>query len=210
MKTKLFLTGLFTLFLFGFSPDKQIETVKIGNQHWMIKNLNVSHFNNGDLIPEAKTDEEWQKAGTAGKPVWCNPGNDIKKGETHGKLYNWYAANDPRGLAPAGMHLPNAADWKELTTYLGGQNSGSNKIKSTTGWEDGGNGTNAVGFNALPSGNRNADGTFNMFGEYAFWWLASKGSIASAGHCVINNYSSKIEVVDAYKRTGFSLRCLKD
>jgi uncharacterized protein (TIGR02145 family) len=210
--TKLFLTGLFTLLLFGFSPNKETETVKIGNQNWMVKNLNVSHFNNGDLIPEAKTDEEWQKADAAGKPAWCYPRNDLKKGEKFGKLYNWWATNDPRGLAPAGMHVAKAAEWKELITYLGGQKLGGNKIKSTTGWKDSGNGSDAVGFNALPAGNRNADGSFNLFGEYGFWWFAANiaGPGVSANLCAVNNYSSKIAITGAFKRTGLSIRCLKD
>jgi hypothetical protein len=70
----------------------------IGDQHWMVENLNVSHFRNGDPIPEAKTNEEWELAGTEGKPAWCYCNNDPGNASTYGKLYNRYAVNDPRGL----------------------------------------------------------------------------------------------------------------
>jgi len=207
---KLSIIGLFTLFLFGFSLNKDVETVIIGNQIWMAKNLNVSHFNNGDAIPEAKTDQEWMKAGAEGKPAWCYPNKDSNNEEKFGKLYNWYAANDPRGIAPKGMHLSTPADWKELVIYLGGLNPGGNKIKSKTGWKDSGNGSDAVGFNALPAGSRTADGIFFLFGESAFWWLESKNGGTSDNRSFVNNYSAEIEISGAYKRTGFSLRCLKD
>ena len=80
--------------------------VKIGNQIWMVKNLNVETFRNGDHIHEAKTLEEWKIAGENQKPAFCYYNNDPKNGTIYGKLYNWYAVNDPRGLAPAGYHIP--------------------------------------------------------------------------------------------------------
>lgn len=74
-----------------------MEEVKIGDQIWMTRNLNVDKFCNGDPIPETKTNEEWIKAGENGKPAWCYYDNDPANGEKYGKLYNWYAVNDPRG-----------------------------------------------------------------------------------------------------------------
>jgi hypothetical protein len=99
----------------------------------MAENLNVSTFRNGDPIPEAKTDEEWKKAGKEGKPAWCYYENDPKNGAKYGKLYNWYAVNDPRGLAPAGWHVPSDAEWTTLGDQLGDE--ASNKMKSTSGWD---------------------------------------------------------------------------
>ena len=79
------------------SSDSIFKTVKIGKQEWMVENLNVDRFRNGDLIPEIKSPNEWEKAGKSGKPAWCYFENDDLNGEKYGKLYNWFAVNDLRG-----------------------------------------------------------------------------------------------------------------
>jgi uncharacterized protein (TIGR02145 family) len=111
------------------------QTVTIGEQIWHAKNLNVSTFRNGDPIPEAKTDEEWTRAGENKQPAWCYYDNDPANGTKYGKLYNWYAVNDPRGLAPAGYHIPTDLEWDALTAHLGGAKGGGKKMKSTSGWK---------------------------------------------------------------------------
>jgi uncharacterized protein (TIGR02145 family) len=108
------------------------KSVKIGSQTWMASNLNVSTFRNGDAIPEAKTEDEWEKAGKEGKPAWCYYDNYPKNGAKYGKLYNWYAVNDPRGLAPVGWHVPSDTEWTSLEDYLGDDEG--QKMKSTSGW----------------------------------------------------------------------------
>jgi uncharacterized protein (TIGR02145 family) len=110
------------------------KSVKIGTQTWMAENLNVSTFRNGDTILEAKTDEEWNKAGQDKKPAWCYFNNDPKNGVKYGKLYNWYAVNDPRGLAPSGWHVTTDAEWTTLENYLGDE--AGNKMKSKSGWKN--------------------------------------------------------------------------
>jgi uncharacterized protein (TIGR02145 family) len=117
------------------TPSGPYKTVTIGTQVWMKENLNVSTFKNGDPIPEAKTDEEWKRAGEEGKPAWCYYDNDVKNGTKYGKLYNWYAVNDARGLAPSGYHVPTDEEWTILTDYLGGEDVAGTKMKSTSGWE---------------------------------------------------------------------------
>jgi hypothetical protein len=92
-------------------PDK---SVTIGTQVWMKENLNVSTFRNGEPIPEAKTAEEWKAAGAAKQPAWCYYDNDPKNGAKYGKLYNWYAVNDPRGLVPVGWHVPDIDELEVL------------------------------------------------------------------------------------------------
>jgi uncharacterized protein (TIGR02145 family) len=109
------------------------KSVKIGTQTWMTENLNVERFRNGDLIPQAKTNEEWEQAGNKKQPTWCYYENDPKNGAKYGKLYNWYAVNDPRGLAPAGWHIPSDTEWTTLGDQLGDE--ASNKMKSTSGWD---------------------------------------------------------------------------
>jgi len=85
--------------------------VTIGNQVWMSQNLNVDKFRNGDPIPHAETREEWEKAGENRHPAWCYYDNDSANADKYGKLYNWYAVNDPRGLAPEGWKIPSHEDW---------------------------------------------------------------------------------------------------
>ena len=109
---------------FGFA-----QTVTIGSQTWTTKNLDVATFRNGDAIPQAKTDEEWKAAGRNKQPAWCYYENDPKNGTKYGKLYNWYAVNDARGLAPAGWHIPTDEEWTVLSTFLGGGEVAGKKMK---------------------------------------------------------------------------------
>jgi len=91
-----------------------IKEVKIGDQIWMAENLNVHKFRNGDLIPEAKTEEEWVKADDSNQPAWCYINNDSATANSFGKLYNWHAVADSRGLAPEGWHIPDDMEWEKL------------------------------------------------------------------------------------------------
>jgi uncharacterized protein (TIGR02145 family) len=108
--------------------------VKIGDQTWMSKNLNVSTFRNGDSIQEAKTPEEWRKAIDNKKPAWCYYNNDPTNGQNYGKLYNWFAINDSRGLAPEGWRIPNKVDLEVFHTFLG--EDYAPKIRSKKAWKN--------------------------------------------------------------------------
>lgn len=107
------------------------KTVQIGTQVWMIKNLDVATFRNGDPIPEAKTNEEWKKADENHQPAWCYYDNDPKNGAKYGKLYNMWALYDPRGIAPEGFHVPSVDDWEKFDAFV---NSDATRIKSISGW----------------------------------------------------------------------------
>src|SRR6478736_3339709 len=98
--------------------SESVPAIKIGEQIWMSTNLDVSTFANGDLIPEAKTREEWNSASDNHLPAWCYYNNDTAIGNKYGKLYNWYAAADRRGLAPKGWHIPSDLEWKKLLDNL--------------------------------------------------------------------------------------------
>jgi uncharacterized protein (TIGR02145 family) len=192
------------------------QTVTIGNQVWMTKNLNVDKFRNGDPIPQAKTDAEWEAAGENQQPAWCYYDNNPSNGEKYGKLYNLYAVNDSRGLAPVGYHIPTDEEWKILEKYL---DFDSKKIKSTSGWDSyttggvshSGNGTNSSGFTALPAGQRSDNNNFYNIGYRAYWWCstetATKGMFWSRiqynNHNYLNRWPFKM-------KSGFSVRCLKD
>jgi uncharacterized protein (TIGR02145 family) len=187
--------------------SKSVGTVKIGAQYWALANLNVNTFRNGDSIPEAKTNNEWVEAGQAGKPAWCYYNNDPKNGAKYGKLYNWYAVNDPRGLAPAGWTLAADADWSELSRYIGGQAAG-NKIKSTSLWLEGNNGTNETGFIGLPGGYRVENGIFKNLGSIGTWWSSteSKALTAVDYYLALNGSLGRSS---SPRQRGESVRCLR-
>jgi uncharacterized protein (TIGR02145 family) len=184
----------------------RFNSVKIGNQIWMTENLNIGRFQNGDIIPEAKTAEEWKAAGNTKRPAWCYYHNDPKNGDKYGKLYNWYAVKDTRGLAPEGWHVPSDAEWTILSTYLGGEAAAGNKMKSTSGWNDNGNGTNNSGFSGLPGGDRGDNGSFNFVGSYGHWWSSSEVA-EPYGHCWGLEYSY-LWLDGSNKSDGFSVRCV--
>lgn len=121
----LFITVLFNQINYG-------QTVSIGNQIWMSQNLNVAKFRNGDPIPEAKTDADWVAAIDNKQPAWCYYNNDPIYGEKYGKIYNWFAVNDARGLAPTGYHIPTKEEWIILQKYLA--TDVGKKMKSASGW----------------------------------------------------------------------------
>src|ERR1035437_10503103 len=186
MKNKFLLIIIACLFTNGLvaqvtdKDGNSYNTVHIGSQVWMSANLNVSHFRNGDIIPEAEGADEWKKAGIDRRPAWCYYGNNPVNGRTYKKLYNWYAVNDPRGLAPYGWHVPSTLEWTALSDYLGGERVAGDKMKSTSGWESNGNGTNVSGFAGLPGGDRNVNGTFDDVGSGGYWWSSTKGGTRGA------------------------------
>lgn len=138
MKTTIYTSIFLLISFFSLSQPKNLnhsdtfKSVTIGKQEWMSENLNVSTFRNGDPIPEAKTNEEWKNAGENMQPAWCYYDNDPKNGAKYGKLYNWFAVNDSRGLAPEGWHVPTYEDWETLKKNLG--ENLAKKMKSTNGW----------------------------------------------------------------------------
>ncbi|GDX66787.1 hypothetical protein LBMAG36_18540 [Chlorobiota bacterium] len=156
------------------------QDITIGTQTWTSKNLDVSTFRNGEAIPEAKNAEEWSKASENNTAVYCYYGYDSKNGKVYGKLYNWYAVNDSRGLAPKGYHIPSDAEWTVLTDFLGGEDKAGKKMKSKTGWQKNGkksgNGNNSSGFNGLPGGNCNYNGYFFNISAYGYWWSSSENN----------------------------------
>ena len=122
-KSTLLFIALLTISSFGFS-----QTVIIGTQTWTSLNLDVIKFRNGDFISQAKTDEEWEAAWLNKQAAWCYYKNDFSNGTKYCKLYNWYAVNDPRGLAPLGWHIPTDKEWSVLSTFLGGEEVAVKKI----------------------------------------------------------------------------------
>lgn len=184
--------------------------VNIGNQVWMTKNLDVVCYRNGDSIPQVQDAEEWEKLTTG---AWCYYKNNSDNNEIHGKLYNWYAVTDPRGLEPEGWHVPNWDEWNVLITYIGGEEIAGGKLKAVSElWKKNpyGEGTNESGFTALPSGCRVYDGWFYLDGIKICFWTTSYpvDNKAISVELIFHSKSSSIYYED--KRGGLSVRCVKD
>jgi uncharacterized protein (TIGR02145 family) len=189
-----------------------IGSVRTGNQEWQTKNLDVDRFRNGDLIQEARTKEEWVSAGENEEPVWSYFDNDAENGKIYGKLYNWYAINDARGLAPDGWHIPADYELIALTNYLGGEKVAGGKMKSigTTYWEEPNKGaSNESGFSVLPGGYRDYNGSFYNISYNAFFWSTTENGSNHAWYRYL--YNNNINVYRYYfnKSVGASVRCLR-
>jgi len=187
------------------------DTVKIGSQVWMLKNLDVSTYRNGDPIPKVTDGTAWVALTTG---AYCYYNNDSATyAATYGKLYNWYAVNDPRGLAPTGWHVPSDAEWTKLSTGLGGDAVAGCAMKETgiTHWKSPNDGaTNSSGFTGLPGGFRYGVGPFRSVCDYGYWWSSTEDSTSFAWHHALLSVSGGIARLFIEKRYGFSVRCLRD
>jgi uncharacterized protein (TIGR02145 family) len=201
------------------------KTVKIGNQWWMAENLIVTHYNNGDAIPNVSDEQEWY---SLSEGAYCNYLNDENNVATYGRLYNWYALNDSRNIAPTGWHVASDDEWKTLERYLGMSGADANAIgwrgtdeasklkeSGTIHWQISNTGTNASGFSALPGGQRIGaydwmEESFNRMGSNAFFWTSTEGnsSVAFERHMV--SHSSQVARYSFNKHSGYSVRCVRD
>ena len=187
-----------------------LPTIVIGTQQWMRENLDVVTYRNGDVIPQVTNATAWAALTTG---AWCYYDNDSANGAIYGKLYNWYAVNDPRGLAPTGWHVATDAEWTILTDKLGGPTVAGGKMKSvgTTRWTTPNTGANnESGFTGLPGGYRGSSGSFFDVGGNGYWWSSSEGGTAYAWNRSLNYYSGNANRSNSNKTYGFSVRCLRD
>lgn len=187
---------------------------KIGDQVWLTKNLNTSSFRNGDPIPEVTEYREWARLIKKNKPAWCYYENDTQKGTEYGKLYNWYAVSDPRGLAPEGWHISSETEWKQIIDSLGDLSSAGVKMKSNAGWVAASfpnkAGTNESGFNGLPGGVRKRNGRFKYAGYLGCWWSSTNKGEKRALFFGLHNELANVIRKNDRKQMGFSVRCVKD
>ena len=181
--------------------------VQIGTQIWMTKNLNVSRYRNGDLIPQVTNANQWRALTTG---AWCYYENNTTNGPVYGKLYNWYAVNDPRGLAPQGWHVPSITEWITLATFLGGDSMAGGKMKATVLWSSPNAGaTNSSGFTGLPGGYFTGT-SFGYMGDFGFWWASTAYNTQSAYNYLLNYGFADSAATNNGKYFGCSVRCLKD
>jgi len=188
----------------------QYDVIKIGNQIWMKENLKVSKYRNGEAIPTGLVNTVWANTNKGAYAIY---NNDNTNNVRYGKLYNWYAVNDSRGLCPSGWHIPSESDWSTLLSYLGGDLACGGKLKSigTSYWySPNSDATNVSGFSALPGGSRNDDGSFNNIRYYAFFWSATEYDYSNAWNRDLFFNIGSVDRNNYFKQNGFSVRCLKD
>jgi len=199
----------FIFLMMACSKDEEVkplsDAVVIGSQTWTLTNLNVIKYSNGDDIPQVTDSASWANLTTG---AWCYYKNNTDNGLVYGKLYNWYAVNDPRGLAPTGWHVANEVEWTTLITYLGEEVAGS-KLKATTIWANN-VATNSSGFTALPGGARDEAGESYWLDEMGTWWTSTQSSTTKAFDLTIYDNEPYTWDGDDNKGVGKAVRCVKD
>ena len=196
-------------------------TVQIGEQCWFVENLRSENYENGDAIPSNVSDSEWSSTTSGAVALYgedagcqsnspdidaCDPAQSLNE---YGRLYNWYAVDDSRGLCPSGWHVPTDEEWTVMTDHLGGESISGGQMKTTYGWFGGGNGMNLAGFSGLPGGYRYSSGYFGFSGFGGNWWSSSPDVFGAWGRGL--NYSDEAVSRNNYNPLyGFSVRCIKD
>ena len=197
------------------------HTVVIGNYEWMAENLRTTTYNNGTEIPDITGNITWVGL-SSGAYCWYN--NNKSNAATSGALYNWYAVNTGN-LCPNGWRVPTDEEWKYLEGYVDtrygvgdpvwnnsrwrGQDAGQ-RLKATSGWESGGNGTDDLGFSAVAGGERISNGRFFLLGSSGFWWSRTAFDESAAWYRCLVFCSEDVHRDIHPKRLGFSVRCLRD
>lgn len=195
MKKNLFILVLFIIFS-SYIPIDYYPTIRIGRQHWMIKNLDVDCFKNGDPIRHAISQEDWEECIHKGTPAWCYYENNAENEYKYGKLYNWFAVHDQRGLAPKGFHIPNDEEWSDFKSKY------TSISNPSLGLQDSLLGTKG--------GFRSHNGTFYHIEEFGYYWSTPDATMFSAW--IRNNYGQINFVFKENLNTndGLSVRCIRD
>ena len=186
------------------------QTVAIGTQVWMAENLKVTHYPNGDDIPNVTDNATWEALNTG---AYCEYNNDTNNVATYGRLYSGYAVGDSRNIAPTGWHIPSDAEWQTLVDYLGGISVAGGKMKEagTMHWYSPNIGaTNESGFSGLPCGYRSYDGPYSRIGYSAYFWSSTELSSSEAWYRYLDYNGSGVYRGSSGKRFGYSVRCVRD
>jgi uncharacterized protein (TIGR02145 family) len=217
-----FAIGLFISFCGNKSTDNDNEigtvtdidgnvyhTVTIGSQEWMAENLKVTHYRNGDTIPNVTDALAWDALSTG---AYCEYENSVDSATIYGRLYNWYAANDSRIIAPDGWHIPSLTEWTTLQNYLGSDAGSKMKEIGTAHWISPNTGaTNESGFNGLPAGGRGYQGAFIGLHRYTWFCSSTESDSDHVWLSNLNHLDTYLNLVSHPLKTGgYSIRCVKD
>ena len=214
------------------------ETVQIGEQCWFAENLRAENYENSDAIPSNLSDSEWTSTTSGAVAVYgedtgcqnfspdidaCDPSQSL---EEYGRLYNWHAVDDARGICPSGWHVPTDGEWMTMEMALGMSEEQANltgwrgtdqgtQMRTTYGWSAGVNGTNASGFSGLPGGGRTYEGTFFNAGNLGDWWSSSP-NCSDAWYRSVTSDPNQTKLMGVYRGAycmsyyALSIRCIKD
>ncbi len=204
------------------------RTVLIGNQVWMAENLRVTHYRNGGAILNVPDSTVWSVLASG---AYCDYANDPRTASTYGRLYNWNAVTDLRGLAPEGWHVASDSEWMQLeacqglgqekvgaTGWRGTTEGGKLKAANTTLWlSPNTDATNQSGFTALPGGNRIC---FNRGVPTYFMDLGCSASFWTSSSCPNNDFHAMMRSLsyayatiaryESFMQSGYSVRCVKN
>jgi uncharacterized protein (TIGR02145 family) len=189
------------------------NAVTIGTQTWMVENLKVTHYRNGDPIPLVTDQMRWENLTTEG---YCWYDNEPAYKPIYGALYNWYTVNDSRNIAPVGWHVPTDAEWATLISFAGGNNAAAAKLKEAgkIHWLNGSDMAgvaNQTGFTALPGGFRSFNGLYGQLQLQGFWWSATAGANPEKAWSYVMQYNTNtVTRFENENKCGFSVRCIKD
>ena len=197
-------------------------TVQIGEQCWFAENLRSELYLNGDSIPANLSDSEWSTTTSGAVAVYaesggcesfspnidaCDPTQSLNE---YGRLYNWYAGVDVRGLCPSGWHVPTDEEWTVMLDHLGGSSTAADQMKTDYGWNWGNNGTNSSGFSGLPGGTKSStNGNFYGAGNRGHWWSSSPNGEWAYQRMMEHNFD---HIARAFtpRHFGNSVRCIQD
>ena len=191
----------------------------------MSQNLRSESYENGDAIPSGLSGSEWESTSSGAVAVFGEGNSDCYNyspdGDAcdeawslseYGRLYNWHAVDDARGLCPSGWHVPSGDEWTVMTNELGGESTAGIKMKNTYGWNNGGNGTNSSGFSAIPGGYFTQDGTNYDDGGWAgYWWSSSLNDdniVRSWARYLYNDVQNVVRG-SSNQHFGFAVRCIQ-
>lgn len=216
-----FIIIVVSIFVFKFFEEgkgivKDIDgnkyhTVTIGTQVWMAENLKVTHYQNGESIQYIAAGDNWSNFNSG---AYCENIAKIDAVKTYGLLYNWYAVNDERKLAPKGWHIPTDQDWTILLSITDRNNVGG-ELKET-GYEHWASpnteANNKTGFTALPGGYREDDRSYPQEGLTGVWWCSAENSIYNVSLKGVQHSSGSLLSKDkeVNKHLGLSVRCIRD
>jgi uncharacterized protein (TIGR02145 family) len=198
----------------GTNADALSTSITICGTPWATCNLAVSTYRNGDAIPHVIDPTTWARLTTG---AWCWYNNDSSTYHRFGRLYNWYAVNDPRGLAPSGWHVLTDGEWDALETCLGKDSVGY-RLRAAGQWPGPATAAdNSSGFSGLPSGIRSQEGIFSHADSSVVYWTAVEGSV-SESWCARLIHLADLHGTPAMvtgvgymsKAEGYAVRCVKD
>ena len=182
-------------------------TFQQGDQCWFAENLRSEVYANGDSVVGNLTGTDWALTTSGAQQVYEGDADNLLN---YGRLYNWHAVNDARGLCPSGWHVPTDDEWTDLIDFLGGEASAGEALKASPDDDFSWDGTNASGFSGLPGGRVNVNGTFSQESSVGYWWTATNDGVSFAWSRGVESTYDSVARNTGNKVAGFSVRCAKD